>query len=71
MKLFLSLIFCNIFLTSGCAQENYPAIEIPSTVNYSYETIIDEIEIPWGIAFINENELLKEYEEAIKDKDKM
>ena len=58
MKLFLSLIFCNIFLTSGCAQENYPAIEIPSTVNYSYETIIDEIEIPWGIAFINENELL-------------
>ena len=56
--MFLLYILFNIFLTSGCAQENYPAIEIPSTINYSYETIIDEIEIPWGIAFINENELL-------------
>ena len=58
MKRFLALLFCNLFFTLGCAQENTPAIEIPTSVNYSYETIVGDIDIPWGMAFIDNNELL-------------
>ena len=58
MKRFLALLFCNLFFTLGCAQENTPAIETPTSVNYSYETIVGDIDIPWGMAFIDNNELL-------------
>ncbi len=35
-----------------------PTIETPTTSNYTYETVVDGINIPWGMAFINEKELL-------------
>ena len=58
MKSYLSLIAFSFFLASGCAQENTPAIETPTVVNYTYETLVGDINIPWGMAFIGENELL-------------
>jgi glucose/arabinose dehydrogenase len=58
MKRFLPLLLCNLIFTIGCAQENTPAIETPTTINYTYETIVDNINIPWGMAFISNNELL-------------
>jgi len=58
MKHLLSLVFFCSSITIGCAQENSPAIETPTTSNYTYETVVDDINIPWGMAFINEKELL-------------
>lgn len=58
MKSYLSLIAFSFFLASGCAQENTPAIETPTAVNYTYETLVGDINIPWGMTFIGENELL-------------
>ena len=59
MKVFplLSLIFFSVFYI-GCAQENPPFIEKPSKINYTFETIVDEIDIPWGLDFITENDFL-------------
>ena len=55
-------IFLNIIIvitTLNCnAQENPPKITTPSQTNYSYEIIVDSLEIPWGMSFINENDLL-------------
>ena len=47
-----------ITLNLSCAQENTPPIEISSKTNYTYETIIDDINIPWGLDFINNKEFL-------------
>ena len=59
MKVFppLSLIFFSVFHI-GCAQENPPFIESPLKINYTFETIVDEIDIPWGLDFITENDFL-------------
>ena len=57
----------NIFLTfvviatstfSCNAQENTPKISTPARINYSYEIIVDSLDIPWGMSFIDENDLL-------------
>ena len=45
-------------LISCSAQENNPKIETPLKKNYSYKSIVDSLEIPWGMSFINKNDLL-------------
>ena len=35
-----------------------PKIETPSKSNYTYEIVVGDIDIPWGMDFMNENELL-------------
>ena len=42
----------------ACAQENTPPIQTPTETNYTLETVVDGFDIPWGLAFINENEFL-------------
>jgi glucose/arabinose dehydrogenase len=54
---FFSILFSVSFLFS-CAQENTPKISTPTSVNYTYETVVDGIEIPWGMAFISADDLL-------------
>jgi glucose/arabinose dehydrogenase len=49
---------CTTVFNWGCAQENTPAIETPEGINYTHEVIVDGIDIPWGMSFINSNELL-------------
>ena len=45
--------------TLSCsAQENPPKINTPTKTNYSYEVIVDSLDIPWGMSFIDENDLL-------------
>jgi len=59
MKKNISHVFLLFFIVQiGCAQENPPMIQIPKVMNYSYEIVIDGIDIPWGMAFINQDELL-------------
>ena len=59
MKKNISHVFLLFFIIQiGCAQENPPIIQIPEVMNYSYEIVIDGIDIPWGMAFINQDELL-------------
>ena len=48
----------SFFFQFGCVQENPPMIENPSKINYSFEIVVDGIDIPWGMAFININEFL-------------
>ena len=52
------LIFFTFSLLSCAQEENVPKIETSSKSNYTYETVIDDIDIPWGMDFINEDELL-------------
>ena len=56
-KSFLPIIIF-LFIQLSCAQENLPIIETPRNINYSYEVVIDGINVPWGMAFINKDELL-------------
>ena len=59
MKKNISKVFLLFFMIQiSCAQENPPIIQIPEVMNYSYEIVIDGIDIPWGMAFINQDELL-------------
>ena len=54
------LIICGCsFLSFSCdAQENGPKIQLPTTIDYTYEVVSDSIDIPWGLTFLNDNELL-------------
>ena len=48
-----------ISISNACAQrENTPPIQTPTETNYTTETIVDGIDIPWGMAFLGPNELL-------------
>ena len=55
---FAPLLISILCLTSCISQENPPEIKTPDQSKYTTETIVDGIEIPWGMDFINENELL-------------
>lgn len=58
MKQISLLIAFTLIIQLGCAQENLPMIETPTETNYSYEVVVDGLEIPWGMAFISTEELL-------------
>ena len=54
-------LFLGVFaiVSSGCdAQENGPKIELPNSIDYTYEIVADSIDIPWGLTFLNEKEFL-------------
>ena len=57
---FAPLLICIFCLTSCISQENPPEIKTPDQSKYTTETVVDGIEIPWGMDFINENEMLNE-----------
>ena len=53
------LLALSALVTMSCdAQENGPKIETPKNIKYTYEIIADSIDIPWGLTFLNEKELL-------------
>ena len=59
MKKNTSFLIALFFITQlGCAQDNPPYIETPEQIDYSYEVVVDGIDIPWGMAFINFEEML-------------
>jgi glucose/arabinose dehydrogenase len=59
MKKNISFLIALFFITQlGCAQDNPPYIETPEQIDYSYEVVVDGIDIPWGMAFINFEEML-------------
>jgi len=60
MKYFyLHVTLLIITLNVSCAQqENPPNIEIADDSQYYIEKIVDGIDIPWGMVFINNNEFL-------------
>ena len=56
---FLNFTLLIFFVSNiSCAQENYPPIETPKKIEYSYETVIEDIDIPWGLDFISDKEFL-------------
>ena len=58
-KIFLLPLSVVIFYTTSCiSQENPPVIETPDQSQYTTETIVEGIDIPWGMDFISENEIL-------------
>ena len=59
MKKNTSFLIALFFITQlGCAQDNPPYIETPEQIDYSFEVVVDGIDIPWGMAFINFEEML-------------
>ena len=55
---FLILTTSIFYITSCISQENPPLIDTPDQSKYTTELIVDGIDIPWGMDFINEKELL-------------
>ena len=60
MKKRLTLLSCVFALIAfSCdAQENGPKIESPKNIDYTYEVVADSIDIPWGLTFLNADEIL-------------
>ena len=53
------LILISLCTSFSCAQsENPPFIELGDDSKIFLEKVVDGIDIPWGISFINENEIL-------------
>ena len=58
-KNFFAPLLISIFsLTSCISQENPPEIKTPDQSKFTTETIVEGIDIPWGMDFISENEIL-------------
>ena len=57
-NLYLTLAVLVISFSSCISQENPPLIETPQQTKYGTETIVDGIEVPWGMTFLSEKELL-------------
>ena len=58
-KNFLAPSFIGIFCIISCiSQENPPKVETPDQSKFTTESIVDGIDIPWGMDFISENEIL-------------
>ena len=57
--IYLQVTLLIITLNVSCAQqENPPNIEIADDSQYYIEKIVDGINIPWGMTFINNNDFL-------------
>ena len=53
------LLLISIFSLFSCiSQENPPEIIIPDQSKFNTVTIVEGIDIPWGMDFISENEFL-------------
>ena len=57
-KIFFTIALILTTTLSCSAQENQPKISIPNKIDYTYEVIIDSLDIPWGMSFIDESDLL-------------
>ena len=58
-KKFLKSLMISVFSITSCiSQENPPEVKTPDQTKLSTETVVDGIDIPWGMDFINENEIL-------------
>ena len=50
-----SLLICGFaFLSFSCDAQ----VNRNPTIDYTYEVVTDSIDIPWGLTFLNNNELL-------------
>ncbi|TRZ42847.1 PQQ-dependent sugar dehydrogenase [Robertkochia solimangrovi] len=59
MKLkFKLLFFLSWFLTLSCAQKKDKEVTTPENLEYTTETVVDGITIPWGLAFLPDGSLL-------------
>ena len=59
MKNIILIIGFTAYVLLSCnAQENPPKIKASSSSNYTYEIIVEGVEIPWGMSFIKKNDLL-------------
>ena len=56
-KLFAPSLIGILCMTSCISQENPPKVETPDQSKYTTESIVDGIDIPWGMDFISENEI--------------
>ena len=58
-KNFFAQLLISIFsLTSCISQENPPEVKTPDQSEFTTETVVEGIDIPWGMDFISENEIL-------------
>tara|TARA_B100001057_G_scaffold372227_1_gene376394 strand:- start:971 stop:2092 length:1122 start_codon:yes stop_codon:yes gene_type:complete len=58
-KNFFAPLLIGIFCVISCiSQENPPEVKTPDQSKFTTETIVDGLEIPWGMDFISENEIL-------------
>ena len=57
LSIFLLLSPC-ILIYCQDRPDNPPIIETPNEIDYLHEIVVDSLDIPWGMDFISENELL-------------
>ena len=60
MQYYSGAILIFLLMHASCAQQqrNLPAIQTPKTVPYTVETVVDGMNIPWGMAFLPDGALL-------------
>jgi len=56
-SILLSALFV-VILSASCAQKTDNELNTPSEVNFEAELIIDELQIPWGMAFLPDGGIL-------------
>ena len=52
------LYFFVVMLTSSCAQKTDKSIHLPDKINFSAELFVDDLQNPWGMAFLPDGSLL-------------
>lgn len=58
-NIFYTPLICLLLTTTSCqSQAHGPEIKSPKSINYSYEIIAEGIDIPWGLTFLNQQEIL-------------
>ena len=58
-KNFFAPLFIGVFCVISCiSQENPPEVKTPDQSKFTTETVVDGLEIPWGMDFISKNEIL-------------
>ena len=61
MKTNITTLACVVLLISksSCAQnENKPYLKTPATNSYTLELVVPDVEIPWGMVFLPNGDLL-------------
>ncbi|MEM9685661.1 MAG: PQQ-dependent sugar dehydrogenase [Bacteroidota bacterium] len=53
------LIYFSIICSTSCAQkQNSPEIQTPKAISYTVETVVSDLQIPWGMAFLPDGSML-------------
>ncbi|MDB2606779.1 PQQ-dependent sugar dehydrogenase, partial [Zobellia sp.] len=54
----LVIAFTTLIFNNSCAQNTENKIDTAKNIPFTTELLIDEMQVPWGMVFLSDNELL-------------